>query len=448
MFMHPQHLQQADLYFEQLLTTRIAALTPYAWGVSDLEIDAEALVNGQLHVPRFTGVLQDGLPIQFERGQAEAPAARPVEQFFKTSMKSLEVYLGVPREREGAASYETPERPSDRARYKLSVREVADLAAAENAVPVTFAQRNVRILFGPEPREDFECIKIAELVRDPSGALAVSDAYVPPILRLSASRYITEGLRNALRVMVGKRRELAESRRQRDAAAMEFTGQDVTRYLQLSALNGLIPVINHAMEAGDLPPQTAYLLLCQTVGQLSTFHPTVDPTDLPKFQYTQLYATFSGLFERLQVILQGLSAERCITVELEARRDGVHYAQIKDERFLRCTEYLLAVRAELPEREVADSLPQLSKIANWEEIRTLVKAATPGVPVEVTFRPPPEVPVKPGIVYFKLKSGDAGWKGILTAQTVAVYLPKPFDPGRTRVELLGVPPATANAGAR
>src|SRR5919197_1327971 len=194
MFMHPQHLQQADLYFEQLLTTRIAALTPYAWGLSDLEIDAEALVNGQLHVPRFAGVLQDGLSLQFERGQAEAPAARPVEQFFKTSMKSLEVYLGVPREREGAASYETPERPSDRARYKLSVREVADLAAAENAVPVTFAQRNVRILFGPEPREDFECIKIAELVRDPSGALAVSDAYVPPILRISASRYVTEGL--------------------------------------------------------------------------------------------------------------------------------------------------------------------------------------------------------------------------------------------------------------
>jgi type VI secretion system protein ImpJ len=445
MFMHPHHLQQADLYFEQLLASRIGALTPYGWGVIDLEIDEEALANGQLQLLRFAAVLQDGLFIQFERGQVEAPAARPVEQFFKTSMKSLEVYLGVPRERDGAASYETPDRPSDRARFKHSVRDVADLGAAENVVPVTFAQRNLRVLFGPESRDDFECIKIAEVVRSPAGALALSEAYVPPSLRISASRYIVDGLRSALKAMVGKRRELAESRRQRDAASMEFTGQDVTRYLQLSALNGLIPVINHAVEAGDLSPQMAYLLLCQTVGQLSTFHPTIDPTDLPKFEYSQLYATFSGLFERLQVILQGVVTERCITVQLEARRDGVHYAQIKDERFLRCTEYLLAVRAELPEREIADSLPQLSKIANWEEIRTLVKAATPGVPVEVTFRPPPEVPVKPGIVYFKLKSGDAGWKGILTDQTVAVYLPKPFDPGRTRVELLGVPALNAVA---
>jgi type VI secretion system protein ImpJ len=445
--MHPQHLQQADLYLEQLLATRIGALTPYGWGVVDLQIDEEALANGQLHLLRFTGVLQEGLTLQFERGQPEAPAARPVEQWFKTSMKSLEVYLGLPREREGAASYETPERPSDRARFKLSVREVADFAAAENVVPVTFAQRNVRVLFGPEARDDFECIKIAELIRGPGGELALSEAYVPPCLRISASGYIADGLRAALKAMVGKRRDLAESRRQRDAASMEFTGQDVTRYLQLSALNGLIPVVNHAVEAADLSPQLAYLLLCQTVGQLSTFHPTIDPTDLPKFQYTQLYATFSGLFERLQVILQGVATERCITVQLEARRDGVHYAQIKDERFLRCGEYLLAVRAELPEREVADSLPQLSKIANWEEIRTLVKASTPGVPVEVTFRPPPEVAVKPGIVYFKLKSGDAGWKGIIADQTVAVYLPKPFDPSRTRVELLGVPTAN-NVAAR
>jgi len=46
-------------------------------------------------------------------------------------------------------------------------------------------------------------------------------------------------------------RELADTRRHRDESSLEFTGADVTKFLQLSTLNGLIPQVAHAVEAAD-----------------------------------------------------------------------------------------------------------------------------------------------------------------------------------------------------
>jgi type VI secretion system protein ImpJ len=437
MFMAPQHLQQADLYHEALLRARMGAMTPYDWGVVSLEVDEKALAAGQFHLLRFFGILPDGLPLIFERGQPEAPPARPVEEHFGTAKRAVEVFLGVARERDGVASYGNPEDSTTTGpRFNVVNRSVPDLMAAESMAQVPFAQRNLRFLFGTESREDYEAIKIAELVRDRTGAVVLSPTYVP-----SASSFITQGLRIILKSVLGKQRELADARRHRDAASLEFTGADVTRFLQLSVLNGLIPQVVHAVEAADLTPQLLYLMLCQGVGQLSTFSPDGDPSQLPKFQFTNLRSTFMELFTRLQALLDSVVTTQCLTLPLEARRDGMHLARLEDEQLLRCTRFILAVRSELPESEVAARLPHLSKVASWEEVQDLVRAATPGVPLEVTFRPPPEVPVRPGVVYFSLGTSDGRWKNILSEHTVAVFLPQPFDPQRTKLELLGIPGA-------
>jgi type VI secretion system protein ImpJ len=61
------------------------------------------------------------------------------------------------------------------------------------------------------------------------------------------------------------------------------------------------------------------------------------------------------------------------------------------------------------------------------------------VPLQVTFRPPPEVPVRPGVVYFSLSTQDPYWRNVVRDKSVAIYLPQSLDPTRTQLELLGVP---------
>lgn len=442
MFMSPHHLQQLDIYHEALLDTRLGSLEPYPWGVVSIAFDMEALRAGQVQLSNFFGILPDGLPVSFQSGDPEAAAARPADGHFPPAQRVLDVYLGVPRERSGVESYGGGDKAGGSTRYIPATRPTSDLTSSTSVVPVAFAQRNVRLLFGTEQRDDFEAIKIAELERDKAGNLSLVESYIPPCLRIDASPYIVSELRTLLRLLVSKQRQLSSRRRHRDASALEFTASDVTLFLELNALNGIIPVVQHTLDAGNLRPQSLYLLLSQFAGQLCTFAVNADPSTFPAFQFINLRGTFEELFRRIGELMRAVALEQCLAVSLAAGPDRLYRGKLEDERLERCGQFLLTVRSDLPEKVVAEQLPKLSKMASWGDIQGLVQAAAPGVPLEVTYRPPPEVPVRPGVVYFTLSLQDGYWKNAMRDRTLALYLPQPFDVSTTSVELLAVPTST------
>jgi type VI secretion system protein ImpJ len=47
LFLQPHHFQQSDRYTEALVAGLSRRLKPYAWGVSELEIDQEVLKFGK-----------------------------------------------------------------------------------------------------------------------------------------------------------------------------------------------------------------------------------------------------------------------------------------------------------------------------------------------------------------------------------------------------------------
>jgi len=105
------------------------------------------------------------------------------------------------------------------------------------------------------------------------------------------------------------------------------------------------------------------------------------------------------------------------------------------------------VKSDQPESVVAEQLPRLCKIASAGEIQGLVQAASPGLALRVVHRPPPQIPLQPGALYFALVPGDRYWEGIVAGRNAAIYLPPPFDPARTKLELLAVLAEGAPAAA-
>ncbi|MCA9606737.1 MAG: type VI secretion system baseplate subunit TssK [Myxococcales bacterium] len=437
LLMSPQHLQQQDLYHERLVGARLDGLEPLNWGVLRVEIDRRALESGQVRVSALTAVLPDGLVIDCDSGDPELPPSKPVEGHFPHTQDVLEVYVGVPRERDGVSNY--GESQGGRTRFVIHNRPVPDLTGEGSSLEVSFGQRNLQVIFGDEARDDFESLKIAELCRDASGNLALNDPYVPPILRVEASPFILAGMRRLLRLMSTRRRSLAEAARERGDATVEYNAADITRFLLLNAVNTYLPVLNHLVDMPEIPPRTAYMWMLALAGQLSTFSANFDPATLPKFNYNDLRSTFEPLFARITELLQATVKEHYVAMQLDGREDGMYLGQLTDDRIIGCSKYLLGIRSAIAEQEVANTLPRLSKMASWGDINSILSAATPGASVEVTFRPPPEIPIKAGVVYFVISTDNNYWRNIVTDRQVAVYLPRPFDPGQTKVELLGIP---------
>jgi type VI secretion system protein ImpJ len=443
MLVSPQHLQQADLYHERLLNERLSALVPFAWGVAQLAVDPGALGAEQVKLTSFAGVLPDGLFLAFQGGDPECPPARPIQGHFPPTQQALDIYIGAAKEREGVPSLSSdgavPVDPRTvRTRFRSSTRNVSDLTGGAEDMTMSYAERNVVLLFGDEARSDFDTIKIAEIVRETSGRLVVNDAYIPPVLQVEASPFIMESLRRLLGLMSAKQRQLADERRQRGPSAVEFNASDITRFLQLHTLNTAVPVLTELGRGGDMTAKSLYFFLVQIAGQMATFVADEDPSKFPPFVYTDLRSTFEEVFAKMTALLQTTARAGHIPVALEINQ-GLHVGKLTDQHVGRCQNYVLAVRTDMPEDQITQRLPGFCKIASFNQLPYILRAASPGVPLKATHRPPPEVPIRPGVVYFMLEVGSEYWKHVLEERTISIYLPAPFDPARVKLELFGIP---------
>ncbi len=444
MLMTPQHMQQLDLYHERLLEFRLGGVSPYHYGVIDLELDRNALTSGQLQIQSYRGVLPSGAVLSFASGQGAGPPARPFDQIFPPLQKTLSVYLGIFPEREGTANVSKPD--GELARATLATRQVADLVSGRSAqVAVGFGRLNSQILFDKEASNDFDCLKIAEIVRTDAGGFEVSDNYVPPLLQIGASPFIMSNLRRLLGLMVARQRSLSELTSERSASTLEFRSSDITTFLQMASVNSLLPVIQYFAETPQASPVQAYLALSQLAGQLMTFGARLDPTTLPRFVFTDLAATFRGLFDLISQFLNTTVLKRFVRLDCKLYKNGVLVAEIEDEALLKCKVWVLTARPtneNVSRDRMAVDMPKLSKIGAKSTIKGIIQAASNGVPLVISHRPPQEVPVREGVVYFTLNTADMTWKASLNERNIAIFIPEPFNPPDVEYELLAIPEQT------
>ena len=261
LLMTPQHMQQLDRFHEERLNARLDAIDREGWGVLACELDMPALDSGMVAVRQFEGVLPDGTPIAFDATSREAPPSRPAEEHLAAHQAVLEVYVGLARTHEARNNVGATK--GGLTRYYPTTDLTHDRYGEAQPQEVDVACSNLRILFGDEPREDYSAIKVAEIRRAADGRLVLADDYIVPCLRASASPVLARLLDGLLTSMNARRTSLLQSVRQRDDATVEFNAADVTRYLLLATINSYLPVLRHAVVAGDLSAKSVYLLLCE-----------------------------------------------------------------------------------------------------------------------------------------------------------------------------------------
>jgi type VI secretion system protein ImpJ len=437
LFMTPQHLQQSDRYHEALLHSRLHAIVPYDWGVTDAQFDDRALVSGQLKLVKCHGVFPDGTPFLLgDRGE-DIAEARTIDGAFPAALDALEVYLAVPNARETAPNTALdPAKAGPAVRFVAQSATVTDLNTGRNDTSIVWARGNFRILYGTEPRDAFQSVRIAKLVRDRTGAIVLQKTFVPPVLRVGASEHLMSGFRRLLSALVGKQKSLADGRRLRTAASVDFQASDTAKFWMLHTMNSFIPAFSHLVDHGDAHPEQAFTLLGSLIGELCTFSADGDPTAIPKFNDLELGDVFDPMFERALAMISGVLAESFVVVPLEKRVDGMYVGRFEDPKLPRTHELFLEAKG-TDEGTLRERLPKLLKIGSWTQIGQILNAAMPGVRVGIEYRPPGAIPVKPGLVYLRVDQAGDYWNDILTSGTIALY--QPIEPEKVDLRLIAVP---------
>jgi len=426
----PAHFQQMERSHLGYVRERLDALSPSGWGLVTWELDRTDLARNTLRLRQCHAVLPLGTAIHFDERDAHAPTARPIE--LSPDKHQLEVFLGIPRTREGVCQV------GERARFIAEKRSVLDVhSSGGETTEIEVGRPNVRILFGHEPREDYECIKLTELRRDSSAGFTLEGTYIPPLLRVSASEVLLARLQRLLVLAEARRQALFGRRREREPGVIEADASDVTRFALLVVLAGALPVLQHHYRAKDLPPRELFFELLRLQGSLAAFA-SETPWDVPAFDLLDLRGSFDPLFARLEMLLVATQRESCLTVELQSRDDGLHFAQL-NEHVARCEKFLIGVRSSVPPKDVQVQLPGLGKVASFQQIAQVVGSALPGARLLISHRPPSEIPEKSDVTYFTVEATDTYFAAALQTGSLAVYLPEPFQPSATHVQLFAIP---------
>ena len=435
----PQHMQQQDRYHEQHLAARLGAIAPHPWGVLALRFDAAALQAGQLALSHLRAVLPDGTAVDLDDDSPQRPPARAIAPHFPAHAERLTVHLVAPSMRPGVANVAAE--PGARYRYRSVTRAIFDLTLGRSSRDIELGELNLALRLGDESQTDHVALPIAELLRDPGGAFILDDTFIPPIVALTGSSWLRGALNDLTAQVAARRRALADDHRRQ---------HDLGRALLFHSLSGALPPLRHLVDAPETSPLDLYRQLLRLLGELRSFATTAatttEPTELTEpaaFNFRDLRSCFGPLLHELGQRVVDTLPDRFLRVPLEARPDGLWIGELRDDRLLRGASFVLAVESEADPAALAGDLPALTRIAAWRRISLIVRNNVLGAPIRHIAHPPVELPVLPRHTYFTVTADDPSWLEVLRERNVAVYLPRPHGPERTRVSLLAIPSAEA-----
>ena len=216
MFLQPQHFQQQDCYHGARLRRYLHWLYPFCWGVRSLSINETALRNFMFEIEQCELVTWDGTIVRFQ-GEALPSNARIVPRSFEGALdpggRPLNVYLGLKRLQWEEENIYSRSELADNAtgvekhrRFSLQEAETPDLFARDGQhTSLQYLLHEVRLFFEQDAAvhsQDYELVKIAELLREGQGAV-LSKRYIPPSLSVYSSPVLA-GMLKEIRSPDGK----------------------------------------------------------------------------------------------------------------------------------------------------------------------------------------------------------------------------------------------------
>ena len=424
-FLSPQHLQAQDRFIEDTLQFRIEAMSFRPWGFASLRISQEGLAAGNFVVSSASGLLPDGLPFNIPDSDP-APATRPLAAHLEGDRDTLDVYLSVADYRERGINVSFSGQNSE-PRYGAEVMMVRDENSGATERPVQVARKNLRLLLGDESRKGTSSMQLARVRRGPAGTLELDPHFVPPLLDISASEYLTNAiLRRLVEILAAKSSMLGGMRRQKNQSLADFTAADVANFWLLYTVNSHFPVLRHLFETRNGHPEELFSAMIDLAGALTAFSTKIQPRDLPNYNHEDLCGCFTDLDEKLRELLDTTVPTNFVSLPLKLVQPSIYAAAIADDKYFANTRMYLAISADMKEVDLIRKVPQLVKVSSSTQIEALVRQAMPGMKLSYMERPPGSFPIKLNYRYFSLNQTGGDWEAVGRARNLAAYVPADF----------------------
>lgn len=423
LFIKPQHFQQQQRHNDYQLHSRITALQDYSYGFSTLVINQELLKLGRIGLSSASGTLADGTVFDIPF-QDRAPT--PLDVLNCSDAASREIFLALPMHTDAVNEIAEAQSPlAGTLRYREQADDVRDLHTDGGDVSqLLLAQLAPKLMQGSEDLSAWTVLPICRIKeKRPDGSLILEEEFIPTCTRIGVSVQLKSFMDEIEGMLVERARLLAK----RIGSPGQQGIADVAEFMMLQVFNRVQPLYTHLAYQAIVHPRDFYRQLVQTCGELRTF---TDESRLagifPVYNHDNLTDSFQPLFLAMRQALSTVLTPRAVSIQLHLQAHGIRVATINDRELLHSAEFVLAVRAQLPQEQLRRQLVQQIKITTLEKIRDLVSVQLPGVPLVALAAAPRQLPYHSGYTYFRLDRQSPAWQEIQQSNAIAFHVSGDF----------------------
>ena len=297
MLLSPQHFQQNDIQWQAMLHQRLLGLTPNAWGVRHLQLDATRLADGVIRVIECDAVMPDGLPLTYRAAASGFELKVTVEARFAAdgAPAPVRVFLAIPP-RSGALDV-----PSTTIRRyeNLPGRKTLDEVTGIGDVVVERQRARFELFSEKDLPSGYHALQLLEVIRDAYGAVALT-TYHPPMFRIGASAFLgAQGLQQqfaSLRNdMWGKLRELAGTAVDDAPESVAVLGEEARMHLRVAReIAACLPLIDTLLFDPLSSPAQAWWAMAQIVGRMAAVGGNPRPLAMDPYRHADCYPQFQS----------------------------------------------------------------------------------------------------------------------------------------------------------
>ncbi|HHQ4930951.1 MULTISPECIES: type VI secretion system baseplate subunit TssK [Aeromonas] len=419
LFIKPQHFQQQQRHSDYALHARLSALSDYFYGLQSLAINEDYLGFGRIALVGATGILPDGTVFNIPNDDV---LPTPLE-VTDASVANQKVYLALPLSVSGVN--EVNQGGQVATRLQAHRHDVRDLhSEGGDVVSLEVGRVSLRLMLEREDRSAYASLAIARILdKRPDGGLVLDPNFMPCSISVSA----IPTLKRFLGESAGLVAERARSLSQRIAAPGQQGVADVAEFMMLQLLNRAQPQLSHLARLGTLHPERLHEALVQICGELMTFTDESRlPPEFPAYRHDDQQVSFEPVMLALRQALSTVLSPRAVSIQLRKHQYGIMVAMVNESELMQSADFVLAVRARMPQEQLRKQLLQQTKVASSDKIRELISLQLPGIPLLPLPVAPRQLPYHAGYSYFQLDRQSPAWQMLAVGNTLAFHIAGDF----------------------
>lgn len=411
-----QHFQVFDEYQEYVNAQRQFIQSPIAYGFKEISIDPTALARGEINILQLEFVLETGRYIEFSRTvKHELTLTLPQDQ------QTMLIYVGLASNSSvsGISGYNNTGQLSA---FEADYVDVSDQHDASRTREVMVAQPRLTLFTDTDTKTYFDVLPLFEIKRGADGHFALNEKFIPPLLDISASKYLNE-LLNRTNNLVNAKANVLLNRRQGLGAVTDFGPNEMNSFLLLSGMLPSAKMLSHLKQMVHVHPERLYSELMQLLSRISLFEHSQLIDSLPLYQHKNLTDVFEKFELLITQLLDGVVPKKMSGLKLNKSSDALYQLPTIDSALLKNNDFYLAVYFESLDSKWIDTFGEQIKIGSADKIDVIVTSALNGLSVNHCQRTPNKLAVKSGYEYFRLEPHGVIWQQIVEEQSLAVFVP-------------------------